>query len=40
MKMLARKQCKACGYVWTPRVKPPKQPKECPRCKARLDRQK
>lgn len=27
-------KCKYCGYEWTPRVK---DPKECPRCKRRLD---
>jgi predicted Zn-ribbon and HTH transcriptional regulator len=29
------KKCKKCKHEWMPRVK---KPKECPRCKARLDR--
>lgn len=29
--------CTKCGYEWKPRVE---KPKECPRCKARMDYQK
>ena len=28
-------KCPHCGYEWKPRVE---KPKECPRCKRRLDR--
>lgn len=27
--------CKQCRYEWTPRLEPPKLPKECPACKRR-----
>jgi len=29
-----KSKCPYCGYVWTPRVA---NPKECPRCKRRID---
>ncbi|GAI37344.1 unnamed protein product, partial [marine sediment metagenome] len=31
---LRKRKCPRCGYEWTPRVA---DPKECPRCKGRLD---
>lgn len=33
--MVKKKECKTCGYVWTPRVT---KPVECPNCKARLNK--
>ena len=34
-RLLKRKVCPGCAYIWKPRVS---KPKECPRCKKRLDR--
>ena len=27
--------CAKCGHVWTPKLKPPALPQECPACKSR-----